>query len=46
MSRRFQKQKSRLTKDLKYNSIIIGKFINIIMKQGKKSTSEKIINHN
>lgn len=43
MSRRLQKIKPRLTKDLKYNSILIGKFINIIMKQGKKSTSEKII---
>lgn len=41
--RRRRAEKRRLEKDPKFNSPLVGKFINIIMKEGKKSLSQKIV---
>ncbi|MDD3735497.1 MAG: 30S ribosomal protein S7 [Candidatus Pacebacteria bacterium] len=40
-----QKKKSKITilPDIKYNSVEVAKFINHIMKDGKKTTAQKII---
>jgi small subunit ribosomal protein S7 len=43
MSRRKRNIKKRIINDAKYNDPILGKFMNIIMVQGKKSIAEKII---
>jgi len=43
MSRRHRSIKRIILPDLKYQDNIVGKFINIIMKQGKKSIAEKIV---
>ncbi|HON57687.1 MAG TPA: 30S ribosomal protein S7, partial [bacterium] len=47
MSRRASKKEKqnqkKLIGDLKYNSLLIAKFINNMMKQGKKSTAEKVV---
>jgi small subunit ribosomal protein S7 len=43
MSRRHKSIKRVILPDLKYQDNMVGKFINIIMKQGKKSIAEKII---
>ena len=43
MSRRHKSIKRIILPDLKYQDHMVGKFINIIMKQGKKSIAEKII---
>lgn len=43
MSRRHRSIKRKILSDLKYNDDKVGKFINIIMKQGKKSLAEKIV---
>jgi len=43
MSRRHRSIKKIVLPDLKYQDNMVGKFINIIMKQGKKSTAEKIV---
>ena len=42
MSRKKKLQKN-FYPDAKYNSLILAKFINFIMYDGKKSTAEKII---
>ncbi|MBC8313394.1 MAG: 30S ribosomal protein S7 [Candidatus Cloacimonetes bacterium] len=41
MSRRKKAQKRKILPDPKYNDIVIAKFINIMMKKGKKSLAEK-----
>ena len=43
MSRRTKAIKKKVIYDPKYNDSLVGKFINIIMTQGKKSVAEKII---
>ena len=43
MSRKKQAPKKDFYPDAKYNSLILAKFINFIMYDGKKETSEKII---
>jgi small subunit ribosomal protein S7 len=42
MPRRKRAQKSKIFPDPKYNDVVIAKFINGIMKEGKKSLAEKI----
>jgi len=41
--RRRRADKRQAKKDPKYSSQLVGKFINMIMKQGKKSVAEKIV---
>jgi len=41
--RRRKADKRQAKKDPKYSSQLVGKFINMIMKQGKKSVAEKIV---
>jgi small subunit ribosomal protein S7 len=41
--RRRQADKRTVIADPKYNSVIVTKFINIVMIEGKKSTAEKIV---
>ena len=43
MSRKKQKPKQIFYPDTKYGSLILAKFINFVMYDGKKTTSEKII---
>lgn len=43
MSRRRRVTKKRVEKDLVYGSASIGKFINKVMKDGKKTTAQKIV---
>ncbi|MEY3196708.1 MAG: hypothetical protein RLZZ59_74 [Pseudomonadota bacterium] len=43
MSRRHSAVKREVLPDVKYGSIIIGKFINNVMTQGKKELAEKIV---
>ena len=43
MSRKKQAPKKIFYPDAKYNSVILAKFINFIMYDGKKATAEKII---
>ncbi len=42
MARRREAKKREILPDPKYNSLVVGKFLNILMKDGKKSTAEKI----
>lgn len=41
--RRRVSEKRQLTPDVKYNSELVGRLINTIMKQGKKSTAQQIV---
>lgn len=43
MSRKYKLKNNNIYKDKRYNSYIIGKFINLMMMKGKKYVSEKII---
>ncbi|MCV2502228.1 MAG: 30S ribosomal protein S7 [Candidatus Lightella neohaematopini] len=43
MSRRRSNNKNIILPDQKFNSLVLAKFINIIMKNGKKSIAEKIL---
>jgi small subunit ribosomal protein S7 len=43
MSRRSQAPKRVILPDPKHNSELLAKFINMVMKQGKKSTAESIV---
>ena len=43
MSRKKQAPKRIFYPDTKYNSLVLAKFINVVMYDGKKATSEKII---
>ena len=41
--RRKQKYKKEIEPDLEYNSPIVAKFVNAIMKDGKKTVAEKVV---
>jgi len=43
MSRRRAAEKRKIKPDVQYNSVLLSKFINIIMQDGKKSTAQKIV---
>jgi len=43
MSRRHSAQKREVNPDPKFNDIIITKFMNAVMEQGKKSVAERIV---
>ncbi|BBA85088.1 30S ribosomal protein S7 [Candidatus Nardonella dryophthoridicola] len=43
MSRKKIKIKNKILPDIKFNSILVSKFINIVMKNGKKSLALKIV---
>jgi len=43
MSRRKRAEKREILPDPKYNDLLVSKFINSIMKQGKKATAEGIL---
>ncbi len=43
MSRRHSAKKKVIVPDHRYNSVLISKFINIVMFDGKKSVAEKIV---
>ena len=43
MPRRREVQKRKITPDPKYNEVLIAKFINTLMYQGKRSTAEHIV---
>lgn len=41
--RRRRAEKREIQRELKYNSLLLSKFINMIMKKGKKSVAESIV---
>ena len=41
--RRKQKYKKEIEPDLEYNSPVVAKFVNAIMKDGKKTVAEKVV---
>jgi len=43
MPRRREVPKTQIQADALYNSVLVSKFINVVMKQGKKSTAETIV---
>jgi small subunit ribosomal protein S7 len=43
MSRRHRAEKREVNPDPKYNDLIVSKFMNSIMKEGKKSVAERIV---
>ena len=43
MSRRHKAEKREVNPDPKFNDLIVSKFMNSIMKQGKKSVAERIV---
>jgi small subunit ribosomal protein S7 len=43
MPRRREVPKTQINADALYNSALVSKFINVVMKQGKKSTAETIV---
>jgi small subunit ribosomal protein S7 len=43
MSRRHAAEKRLILPDMKYNSLLLAKFINNIMEEGKKALAEKIV---
>ncbi len=43
MSRRHQAEKREIHPDAKYGDVVVSKFINIVMNDGKKSVAEKIV---
>lgn len=43
MSRRHRAEKRVVTPDVKYSSVLLGKFINKVMERGKKNLAEKIV---
>ena len=43
MSRRHRAEKREINPDPKFNDLIVSKFMNSIMKQGKKSVAERIV---
>ena len=43
MPRRREVPKPEINADALYNSVLVSKFINVVMKQGKKSTAETIV---
>lgn len=45
MSRRHAAEKREIVPDVKYKSVMIARFINSLMKEGKKALAEKILYH-
>jgi len=43
MSRRHKAERREVNPDPKYNDLVVSKFMNSIMKQGKKSVAERIV---
>ena len=43
MSRRREVKKKRFQPDAKHNDVVVARFINYIMRKGKKSTAEQIV---
>ena len=43
MSRRHRAEKREILPDPKFNDLVLSKFMNAIMLDGKKSTAEKIV---
>lgn len=43
MSRKKKNFRKELKPDLKYNSVVLAKFINNVMKDGKKTVAEKVV---
>lgn len=43
MSRRHSAEKRVILPDMKYNSVLLARFINNVMKEGKKALAEKIV---
>ena len=43
MSRRRKSVKRKINPDSKYNSLLVAKFINFVMQQGKKNVAESIV---
>lgn len=43
MARRHQAEQRSVIPDLKYNSELVARMINVIMRKGKKATAEKIV---
>ena len=43
MSRRRKSVKRKITPDSKYSSLLVAKFINFVMEQGKKTVAETIV---
>jgi small subunit ribosomal protein S7 len=43
MSRRHRAEKRAILPDAKFGDVVLSKFINIVMKDGKKSTAESIV---
>ncbi|MDY7042545.1 MAG: 30S ribosomal protein S7, partial [Chloroflexota bacterium] len=43
MPRRYRPSKREVEPDIKYNSVLVTKFINRLMKGGKKSTAARIL---
>jgi len=43
MPRRYRPEKRQIPPDPRYNSVLVQKFINKVMKNGKKSVAEKIV---
>jgi small subunit ribosomal protein S7 len=43
MSRRHKAEKREVNPDPKYNDLVVSKFMNSIMKEGKKSVAERIV---
>ena len=43
MSRRHRAEKREILPDAKFGDVVLSKFINIVMRDGKKSTAESIV---
>ena len=43
MSRRHRAEKRTILPDAKFGDVVLSKFINIVMKDGKKSAAERIV---
>ena len=43
MARRREAEKRKILPDPKYNDVLVGRFINSIMRQGKKSLAERLL---
>ena len=43
MSRRRKANKRKILPDAKYNSLLLAKFINVLMRQGKRALAEQIV---
>ena len=43
MSRRNRPERREVTPDVKYNSVLVSRFVSSVMRRGKKSTAQKIV---